>query len=410
MSLLAEVAARADVPVEGVVRVVTRQPVSRRIEQRVVEVLDSLQPDQLRAVERLARAGTAHVVTPSSEVLPRDQRGATAPDPGLVAGVDATLMRDQADGLLRLNRLLEEITVRLNEMRRDHVADRQDQVNDLAVLVDLMTTGWRGVDRRLGRLERTLARLEATVAREIETPQPLVAAPREPQPIAQVAAPPLEETASLPLEETAALPPEEPPVRSRRRSRRRWLIPALPILLVAAVASALAASELSGSSDGEPRLLPATAGPAQRDAAPQTSLSSTTGGPTAQAPAATTPPPAPTRTTPARTTTSAGRTTAPPPAATTTPRATTTGPSAGITPARTFAWPPRAGSSYYLVRIYRGNKLIYEARPAGPRLVVPGSVKFTPGAYRWTVQPGTGARAQNRLGTPIVDSEFEITG
>ncbi len=372
MSLLTEVAARADVPVEGVVRVVTRQPVSRRIAQRVVKVLDALDPEQQRAVERLARAGSVDVVTPRPDVTPREAVVA-APDADSLPAIDGTDLSVRTDPLaLRLHQLLEEINECLNEIRRDHVSDRQDRVDDLAVLVDLMTTGWRGVDRRLGRVERTLARLEAGR----ERPRPLVAERRDLDvPAAASAAPEGADVAVQELEGNSSSP------GSRGRMWRR-LTP-VPILIVAAIATAFAASELLPSSDDEPRLLPAAEGTSLRAPAPQTSLSATTGGPA----------------TPAPTT----------PATGTTPSRTRTTPATGTTPSRTFAWPARAGSTYYLVRIFRGNALIHEARPVKARLVVPTSVKFTPGTYRWSVRPGVGPPAQNRLSAPIVDSAFEVS-
>jgi hypothetical protein len=38
-------------------------------------------------------------------------------------------------------------------------------VDDLALLIDLITSGWQGVDERLARLEKTLADDGATVYR-----------------------------------------------------------------------------------------------------------------------------------------------------------------------------------------------------------------------------------------------------
>lgn len=42
-------------------------------------------------------------------------------------------------------------------------AERKARVEDLALLVELVSTGWRGVERRLDRLERTLDRLERSL-------------------------------------------------------------------------------------------------------------------------------------------------------------------------------------------------------------------------------------------------------
>ena len=293
MSVLAEVAARADVPVEGVIRVFTRRPVSRRIERRVVEVLDSLDPEQLRTVERLARAGAPNVVPIGSEVSPTDDPIApalAASDPGTaLIAAEGALVRGDDELMVELGRLLSELAVGINEIRQYLVGARQDRVDDLAVLVDLMTTGWQGVDRRLGRLEQMLTRLEA--AQETRLAQ-LSAPPALERPIEVVTPPPPEVPAAA--VEAIALPPPE---RPRRPRWRRLLAPAVPLLLVAVLLLALLASEFMGSSD-DPRLQPAPEGSApqdaQRRAAPQPSLSSTTGGPATEAPpaATTTPPPA----------------------------------------------------------------------------------------------------------------------
>jgi hypothetical protein len=48
----------------------------------------------------------------------------------------------------------------------DLLAERHARVDDLALLVDLIASSWRGVDRRLSRIEAGLARGDgATVYR-----------------------------------------------------------------------------------------------------------------------------------------------------------------------------------------------------------------------------------------------------
>jgi len=49
---------------------------------------------------------------------------------------------------------------RLESLQGDLAAERKARIEDLELLVDLIASGWRGVDRRLDRLERTLDRLE----------------------------------------------------------------------------------------------------------------------------------------------------------------------------------------------------------------------------------------------------------
>jgi len=45
---------------------------------------------------------------------------------------------------------------RLERLESDLRAERQARLDDLALLVDLITSGWQGVDARLERLERAL--------------------------------------------------------------------------------------------------------------------------------------------------------------------------------------------------------------------------------------------------------------
>ena len=45
---------------------------------------------------------------------------------------------------------------RLEGLENDLLAERHARVDDLALLVDLITSGWNGVDQRLARMERKL--------------------------------------------------------------------------------------------------------------------------------------------------------------------------------------------------------------------------------------------------------------
>jgi len=50
--------------------------------------------------------------------------------------------------------LLNQTIRRLERIEGDLLAERHARVDDLALLVDLVSSGWRGVDARLARLER----------------------------------------------------------------------------------------------------------------------------------------------------------------------------------------------------------------------------------------------------------------
>jgi hypothetical protein len=45
---------------------------------------------------------------------------------------------------------------RLEGLENDLLAERHARVDDLALLVDLISSGWKGVDQRLARMERKL--------------------------------------------------------------------------------------------------------------------------------------------------------------------------------------------------------------------------------------------------------------
>jgi hypothetical protein len=57
---------------------------------------------------------------------------------------------------------------RLERLEGDLLAERHARVDDLALLIDLMTSGWKGVDERLARLERVLGADEGAIVYRIE--------------------------------------------------------------------------------------------------------------------------------------------------------------------------------------------------------------------------------------------------
>jgi hypothetical protein len=49
---------------------------------------------------------------------------------------------------------------RLERLQTDLASEKRARVEDLALLVDLITSGWKGVEKRLDRMERVLDRVE----------------------------------------------------------------------------------------------------------------------------------------------------------------------------------------------------------------------------------------------------------
>jgi hypothetical protein len=69
---------------------------------------------------------------------------------------------------------------RLEGLEHDLLAERHARVDDLALLVDLITSGWKGVEQRLARIERKLESSgNGAVVYRMEEREPLSSWPRE---------------------------------------------------------------------------------------------------------------------------------------------------------------------------------------------------------------------------------------
>jgi hypothetical protein len=53
-----------------------------------------------------------------------------------------------------------QVVRRLESLQAEIVAERRERLEDLALLVELISSGWTGVERRLDRAERILDRIE----------------------------------------------------------------------------------------------------------------------------------------------------------------------------------------------------------------------------------------------------------
>ena len=62
--------------------------------------------------------------------------------------------------LAEIRGLMNQVIRRLEHVENDLLAERNARVDDLALLVDLVSSGWKGVDTRLARLEAVMSRLE----------------------------------------------------------------------------------------------------------------------------------------------------------------------------------------------------------------------------------------------------------
>jgi len=120
-----------------------------------------------RAKERVEeRADAAALETLAKQA--REQVDALA---AATAALEETLparvgdaIRDQAQPVARnlaeVRGLMNQVLRRIEGLEADLLGERHARVDDLALLVDLVSSGWKGVDARLGRIEAVVGRLE----------------------------------------------------------------------------------------------------------------------------------------------------------------------------------------------------------------------------------------------------------
>ncbi len=74
--------------------------------------------------------------------------------------------------LAEVRGLMNQVIRRLERLEGDVLAERHARVDDLGLLVDLLTSGWKGVDERLARLEQHLQTGTGAVVYRIEERRP----------------------------------------------------------------------------------------------------------------------------------------------------------------------------------------------------------------------------------------------
>jgi hypothetical protein len=136
MTTVLELADHAGLPVETVLRVLLREPTNEAARRSVELAVAAL---GLPAYPR----PDDHV-----EVLPAVPTSGEVGSPTGPPGDHPPL-----ELVSELRAVLHELVERLDR-------ERQERVNDLELSTNLLTEGWRNVDRRLGRLEKMIERLD----------------------------------------------------------------------------------------------------------------------------------------------------------------------------------------------------------------------------------------------------------
>ena len=122
----------------------------QRAEQRIADAREG-RFDEARfeaALKRSRKQVEALATTAAKLEAQLPDRIREAIEQGLRAEV-RTITRNLAE----IRGLLNQALHRLERLEQELEAERQARVDDLAILVDLVSSGWRGVDERLRRLE-----------------------------------------------------------------------------------------------------------------------------------------------------------------------------------------------------------------------------------------------------------------
>jgi hypothetical protein len=168
MATILELATFAGVSAESVLRVVHGEPVSENIEQRVRRAIDELglpgypkpPPEVLPAVPEDAAARSGQI--------DRLQAATTDLEANLPQGVGTVVYEalrvevgPVAKHVAELATLFDRMLQRLDKVSTEVGDERRERFEDVALLAELITSGWRSVDRRIARLEQIVSRIEA---------------------------------------------------------------------------------------------------------------------------------------------------------------------------------------------------------------------------------------------------------
>jgi hypothetical protein len=163
VATILELSRRANVPAAQVLRVLNGEPVRAEVAARVEEAITALGPPPYPGLP--ANAVAEDAPAPAVPTASAPARGAAGEEPaGDVTSVSEALrveVRPVAERVSQVGRLVDELAGRLEHLRNENARQRNERIEELELLTELVTSGWQSVDRRLGRLEELVERLSA---------------------------------------------------------------------------------------------------------------------------------------------------------------------------------------------------------------------------------------------------------
>jgi sulfur carrier protein ThiS len=143
-----DLAQHAGVTPRVVLDVVNGRPINEDAQRRVAAAIEALgQPDRPVGAFR-------HV-----DVVPAES-GHGAVNGDLARRDETALVEDLMTEVRPVGAKLDRLDAAVTEVIGRLDVERRDRVADLELLSELVIEGWRGIDRRLGRLEKTIARID----------------------------------------------------------------------------------------------------------------------------------------------------------------------------------------------------------------------------------------------------------
>lgn len=137
-----------------------------RARRRLAEAGQATGAAEIERVLEQARAGLERLAGTAAELEATvPERLGTAIEEGLRAEVLPV-----ARNIAEVRGLSAQVIRRLETIQGDIAIERKERLEDLGLLVELVSSGWRGVERRLDRLERILDRLERSLEQEPSAP------------------------------------------------------------------------------------------------------------------------------------------------------------------------------------------------------------------------------------------------
>jgi hypothetical protein len=158
-----EIAEHAEASAENVLRVLNGEPVSSVVAERVRRAIDELGPPPYPGTALEPLPVEATLDRTRKQLLDRFAETAAELEAKLPEGVGSIVyealrveVRPVATQLAQMEKLVESLVEYIRSADHGIQQERQERLDDVALITELITAGWRSVDRRLGRVERLI--------------------------------------------------------------------------------------------------------------------------------------------------------------------------------------------------------------------------------------------------------------